>query len=50
MHLDQNITEHAGRTVRITRRFVVDGKEIKVSSCKRKADSNNVDIKERSVR
>ncbi|XP_073478164.1 uncharacterized protein [Aquarana catesbeiana] len=52
MHLDQNenINERVGRTVRITRRFVVDGKEMKVSSCKRKADSNNVDIKERSVR
>ncbi|KAM5170740.1 uncharacterized protein ACMZJ9_003615 [Mantella aurantiaca] len=52
LHLNQNenITEHAGRTVRITRTFMVDGKEMKVSSCKRKADSSNIDIKERSVR
>ncbi|XP_018428415.1 PREDICTED: serine/threonine-protein kinase 10-like [Nanorana parkeri] len=52
MHLDQNenITEHAGRTVRITRRFMLDGKEMKVSSCKRKADTSNKDMKERSVR
>ncbi|XP_072258961.1 uncharacterized protein [Pyxicephalus adspersus] len=52
MHLDknENNTEQAGRTVRITRRFMVDGREMKVSSCKRKADSSNIDIKERSVR
>ncbi|XP_066449188.1 STE20-like serine/threonine-protein kinase isoform X2 [Eleutherodactylus coqui] len=36
------------RTVRITRRFIVDGKE--VSSCKRKPQPSNKDIKERTVR
>ncbi|KAM3924709.1 uncharacterized protein RB166_008047 [Leptodactylus fuscus] len=38
------------RTVRITRRFIVDGKEIQVSSCKRKAQPSNRDVKERTVR
>ncbi|XP_075715620.1 STE20-like serine/threonine-protein kinase [Rhinoderma darwinii] len=38
------------RTVRITRRFIVDGKEMKVSSCKRKSQPSNKDIKERTVR
>ncbi|XP_075063455.1 STE20-like serine/threonine-protein kinase [Mixophyes fleayi] len=38
------------RTIRITRRFVVDGKEVKVSSCKRKDDPRATDMKERTVR
>ncbi|XP_069622718.1 STE20-like serine/threonine-protein kinase [Ranitomeya imitator] len=38
------------KTIRVTRRFIVDGKEMKVSSCKRKAQPNNKDNKERTVR
>ncbi|KAG8574681.1 hypothetical protein GDO81_009269 [Engystomops pustulosus] len=38
------------RTIRITRRFVVNGKEVKVSSSKRKAEPGNTDNKERTVR
>ncbi|XP_044139032.1 serine/threonine-protein kinase 10-like isoform X1 [Bufo gargarizans] len=38
------------RTIRITRRFIVDGKEMKVSSCKCKAQPSHRDIKERTVR
>uniref|UniRef100_A0A8C5MIW5 non-specific serine/threonine protein kinase n=1 Tax=Leptobrachium leishanense TaxID=445787 RepID=A0A8C5MIW5_9ANUR len=44
-------TEHKDKkTIWITRRFVVDGKEVKVSSCKRKAEPTVRDIKERTVR
>ncbi|XP_073415635.1 uncharacterized protein [Dendrobates tinctorius] len=38
------------KTIRVTRRFIVDGKEMKVSSCKHKAQANNKDSKERTVR
>ncbi|XP_056427331.1 STE20-like serine/threonine-protein kinase [Hyla sarda] len=38
------------KTIRITRRFIVDGKEMQVSSCKCKAQPYNKDIKERTVR
>ncbi|KAM4035854.1 uncharacterized protein ACNLHF_014919 [Anomaloglossus baeobatrachus] len=38
------------KTIRITRKFIVDGKEMQVSSCKRKEQPNNKDIKERTVR
>ncbi|XP_068130949.1 STE20-like serine/threonine-protein kinase [Hyperolius riggenbachi] len=52
IHLDQNenSTENRGRRVRITRRFMVDGKEMEVSSCKRKPDPTHRDVKERLVR
>ncbi|XP_063304680.1 serine/threonine-protein kinase 10-like [Pelobates fuscus] len=38
------------QTIWITRRFIVDGKEVKVSSCKRKTEPSVRDIKERTVR
>ncbi|KAM8972363.1 STE20-like serine/threonine-protein kinase [Pelodytes ibericus] len=38
------------KTVWVTRRFIVDGKEMKVSSCKRKAEPSVRDMKERTVR
>ncbi|XP_069799559.1 STE20-like serine/threonine-protein kinase [Dendropsophus ebraccatus] len=38
------------KTIRITRRFIVDGKEMQVSSCKRKAQPSNRVMKERTVR
>eukprot|EP00079_Xenopus_tropicalis_P034387 XP_017948158.1 PREDICTED: STE20-like serine/threonine-protein kinase [Xenopus tropicalis] len=38
------------KTVRVTRKFIVDGKEVSVSSCKRKNDLGIRDDKERSVR
>ncbi|KAM9313279.1 uncharacterized protein PAF06_011268 [Gastrophryne carolinensis] len=47
---NDNISKSAERTVRITRRFMVDGREMKVSSCKRKPDPSHRDMKEHTVR
>ncbi|XP_063788089.1 STE20-like serine/threonine-protein kinase [Pseudophryne corroboree] len=48
--LNDSASEDTRKTIRITRRFVVDGKEVKVSSCKRKTDESTTDMTERTVR
>ncbi|MEE6516885.1 hypothetical protein FKM82_026707 [Ascaphus truei] len=50
MDQTEGLSQVTVKTVRVTRRFMVDGKEVSVSSCKRPNEPNGRDHKERSVR